>query len=213
MIVFAPEYDSETIACASIAARVADSTGAIFLTGSRATRAEALRAMQSDSEPRALMCFGHGSVESIAGQRDESKISAADFMQVDATPVFAYCCFSAILGRDAHADKHVWWGYDVRIVPPPLAVLRKSDIENVFRYVAQRFPQCRSESDVRSLLDELHLQCENNVKRYRRDQRRSGMTSFVFFMQILTRLRVWTPWSSEPIAHSQAWRGQLDDCV
>jgi hypothetical protein len=212
MILFAPEYDDQTRACAPIAGHIARSGGVTaLLRGGQARRGELLRELRKD-DPQACLIFSHGSPEEICGQDGETALVPKDFHSLRNVPVFAYACHSALFGQKAHQQRSVWWGYDKSMVPPPLDVVRKDDVEAIFRYIAHRFHGCSSAEEVKQLIDEIRDLCQKHVGRYWRDQKAS-MASAVFFMQLWTRLRVWTPWGDAPIAHEQSWAGDLDDAI
>lgn len=212
MILFAPEYDDQTRACALIAEYIARSgISATLLRGVQAKRGELLRELGKD-DSLACLIFSHGSPNEICGQDGETALVPKDFQLPPPIPVFAYACHSAFFGREAHQQKHIWWGYDKSMVPPPLEVLRREDVEAVFRYIAHRFHACSSANDVKHLIEQIRDRCQTYVARYRKNKKAS-MTSAVFFMQLWTRLRVWTPWEESPIAHEQSWPGNLDDAI
>ncbi|WP_186038715.1 hypothetical protein [Burkholderia gladioli] len=163
-------------------------------------------------ESQACLIFSHGSPDEICGQDGETALVPEDLHSQRYIPVFAYACHSALFGRKAHQQQRVWWGYDKSMVPPPLEVVRKVDVEAIFRYIAHRFDGCSSPAEVRQLIDEIRDQCQKYAGKYWRD-RRANVASSVFFMQLWTRLRVWTPWGETPIAHEEAWSGDLDDAI
>lgn len=212
MILFAPEYDDQTRACAPIAEHIARLGGAAtLLRGDKARRGELLREL-SKEDSNACLIFSHGSPEEICGQDGEIALVPKDFHSQRYIPVFAYACHSALFGDKAHEKKRVWWGYDKSMVPPPLDVVRKDDVESIFRYIAHRFDGCSSEAEVRQLIDDIRDQCVKYTGKYWKS-RTANVAGSVFFMQLWTRLRVWTPWGKTPIAHEEAWSGDLDDAI
>ena len=211
MILFAPEYDDQTRACAPIAEHIARSDGSdALLRGDQAIRGGLLRELRKKGA-QACMIFSHGSPDEICGQDGITALVPDDFRSLGPVAVFAYSCHSAFFGREAHQQQRVWWGYDKSMVPPP-DVVRTADVESIFRYIAHRFDGCSSPEQVKRVIEEIHDRCQHYVARYRKNHRAS-MASAVFFMQLWTRLRVWTPWSTTPIAHEQSWTGDLDDAI
>jgi hypothetical protein len=211
VIVFAPAYDEQTTRCLPAATHLSIAVaGALLLAGVDANRSNLLRAMQN-SERLACFILSHGGEDEICGQYDAPALVPADLQTLPTRPVFAYACNSAFFGKHGIARGWVWWGYDKSMIPPP-EVLGREDVESIFRYIAHRFHSCVSEDQARAFIDDLRVQCQGLMAKYKRKEV-ARMSSMVFFMQLWTRLRVWIPGVAIPVKHEESWSADLDAAI
>lgn len=208
MIVFAPAYDDATLSCAVIAKYLAQSSNGTLLLGDDARRSNLLTQLQEDTHEYGVF-MGHGSTEEVTGQHDVKAVIPADFCHLPKHTIFAYCCFSAVFGRHAAEYKWVWWGYDNRMQPPPLKIVQRCDVENIFRYVTHRFYTCKNVEEVQTLIEDLRQLCERTIRKYERNKEIS-MSASMFFRHLWSRLRVWFPSATIPVAHLESFGGELD---
>lgn len=209
MIVFAPSYDEQTRACAPVAAHVAAHTNGYLLQGDEARRNLLLGALR-DAQAGSCMFFAHGDHEGIYCEEDEKALAVADLAYLPKLTLFAYACHSAHFFQRAADRERITWGYDMSMVPPPYFAVRRDDVETVFRFIGQRFATCTSLADVMSVIEDVRDVCDRCMDKYVRNGE-STVAAMVFFSQIWTRLRVWTPWEDFPIKHSSAWNSDVDD--
>lgn len=211
MIVFAPAHDDETRACAVLAIHVAGHTNSHLLHGSDARRGPLLSALGS-ANFSACMFFAHGDDLGIYSANDERSLNRADLGGLPKKPLYAYACHSAQFFQEAADRQRVTWGYDKSMLPPPFGAIKRADAESVFRFIAHHFASCASLDDVHKVIDELRDTCLKQVGQYK-NSGLANVSSMVFFMQIWSRLRVFTPWHPQPVKHRDSWKADLDDLV
>jgi hypothetical protein len=156
------------------------------------------------------MFFAHGDHAGIYGAADERALATTDLAHLPKLPMFAYACHSANFFQEASDRERISWGYDKTMVPPPYFAVRRADVESVFRFIAHQFATCTSLADVHRIIDEIRNVCERCLDRYTKNGI-STVAAMVFFSQIWTRLRVWTPWEDLPVRHAASWRSDIDD--
>lgn len=209
MIVFAPDYDDQTHACAVVALHVARHTNSHLLHGDNARRGQLLAALR-DTELASCMFFAHGDHEGIYGTADARALAKTDLARLPKLPMFAYACHSANFFQQAADHERVSWGYDRAMVPPPYFAVQRDDVESVFRLIAHHFATCASIADIHRVIGEIRQVCDRSLDRYIKNGT-STVAGMVFFSQLWTRLRVWTPWESQPIRHEASWKSDVDD--
>jgi hypothetical protein len=209
MIVFAPEYDDQTRACAVVAQHVAGHTKGHLLHGDNARRGPLLAALQNGGSG-SCMLFAHGDHAGIYGLENERALATTDLAHLPKLPLFAYACHSADFFQAAADRERISWGYDKAMVPPPYFAVRRTDVESVFRSIAHQFAKCTSLDDVHQVIEDIRDVCNRCLDRYIRNGTTS-VAAMVFFSQIWSRLRVWTPWANQPIKHPDSWKSDVDD--
>lgn len=209
MIVFAPAYDDQTRACAIVAEHVAEHTHSHPLLGDDACRSPLLAAL-GNAELSSCMFFAHGDQAGIYGADSNQALAITDLAHLPKLPMFAYACHSADFFREAADRKRISWGYDKTMVPPPYFAVKRDDVKSVFRYIAHNFATCISLSDVHRVIEDIRNLCVKYLDRYIKNGT-STVATMVFFSQIWTRLRVWTPWQDQPIKHQDSWSSDVDD--
>lgn len=211
MIVFAPEYDDQTRACAKVAQHVAGHTRSHLLHGDDARRGPLLAALGNE-ELASCMFFAHGDRAGIYGAADQRALATTDLAHLPKLPMFAYACHSADFFQEAADRGRISWGYDKTMVPPPYFAVNRADVESVFRFIAHQFATCASLTDVHRVIGDIRDVCERYLDRYIKNGT-STVAAMVFFSQIWTRLRVWTPWENQPIKHAASWKSDVDDMI
>lgn len=209
MIVFAPDYDDQTRACAVVAIHIAKHTNSHLLHGDDARRGQLLDTLKNTALA-SCMFFAHGDHEGIYGTGDVRALTKSDLAHLPKLPMFAYACHSANFFQEAADRGRISWGYDKAMVPPPYFAVRRDDVESVFRLIAHHFDKCVSTTDIHRVIEEIQQACDKSLNRYIKNGT-STVAGMVFFSQLWTRLRVWTPWESQPVKHAASWNSDLDD--
>lgn len=209
MIVFAPDYDDQTHACAVVAQHVAGHTHSKLLHGEDARRGLLLAALGS-TKSASCMFFAHGDHKGIYGAANVRALATTDLAHLPKLPLFAYACHSADFFKEAADHERISWGYDRSMVPPPYFAVRRDDVETVFRLIAHQFATCASIADVHRVIGEIQNLCDRILGRYVKNGT-STVAGMVFFSQLWTRLRIWTPWEHQPISHAASWKSDVDD--
>lgn len=206
LLVFCPDDDAECAANVPVARHLASFKGRL-LEGPDALRSNLLRHVESPLDGLVLM--GHGSTETVAEQGGGNALTITDFQYYKLKPTLAYTCFSAHLGQVAAENGIVWWGYENVMQPPPVDVVKKDHIENLFRYLAHRYWKVKDSVDAVILIEEVKQLSEDILEGYEIAET-TIMSCSMFFRHVWSRLRVWLPDTDFAIRHGGAFRGQLD---
>lgn len=173
--------------------------------------ADRLHQSLKDSPGAPLVIFSHGRrrpTHCVVGNDSKPALNEESLTLVGARSVFAMACWTGlVLGNAAGRKGAVWWGFDNSVSPPPSAWL--DHYRSLFTAILTTFGRLQAKIEIEIFLNEVVLKAEKLERKLVKHDIKNPEYFFIL-RSLKADLKVWLPFTDEPIYHPGGVRRPLE---